>query len=191
MRASLTCLALLFMVLAARANLPDGFAFRLAEAHGAGTPDEASRNPGEAAFQATLPDGIQLIVFRNGIVLCNFAGNNAYCGGSTPALSDGPTSSAYDAAEKERRKVASARTDYMNAFVATLWAGGQEATYGVHMQLSVHIGNYLFAELKNGIWLITGDSPPVSYDGWVPVEVFKKALIAFAVGMAPASWPRG
>lgn len=180
MRASLTRLALPFMVLAARANLPDGFAFRLAEAHGTGTPDEASRNPGEAAFQATIPDGIQLIVFRNGIVLFNFAGNNAYCGGSTPAPGGGPISSAYDAAEKERRRIASARTDYMNAFLATLWAGGQEATYGVHMQPSVHIGNYLFAEWKNGTWLITGDSPPVSYGGWIPVEVFKKASEIFS-----------
>lgn len=85
-----------------------------------GDADEASRDPGGVAFQTKLPDAIDLIIFRNGIVVFNFSENNTYCGGSMPVLDVGPINPNYETASEKRLKIASARTNYMNVFIAML-----------------------------------------------------------------------
>lgn len=168
------------MLFPPRADLPEGFAFRLAGTRGAGDEDEASRDPNGVAFQTNLPDDIELIVFRHGALVFNFSENVGYCGGSTPALDAGPIDPPYDAASEKRLKIASARTTYMNAFIATLWAGGQEATYGFGTQPSIHVGNYLLAEAKGGRWLISPDGPFPQCKEYVPVRVFERAAEVFS-----------
>lgn len=168
------------MLFPPRADLPEGFAFRLAGTRGAGDEDEASRDLNGFAFRTNLPDDIELIIFRNGTLVFNFSKNDAYCGGSTPALNAGPIDPAYDAALEKRLKIASARTAYMNAFIATLWAGGQEATYGFGSQPSIHVGNYLFAEAKGGRWLISPNGPLPQCKEYVPVRLFEEAAKTFS-----------
>jgi hypothetical protein len=149
------------------------FALRLSQAASIATRLPANFAPKQSVVQATLPDNIVVDGLSDGFLVFDFSKNPAYCGGPLPAgvqFADRK----YQKATERRNNLAQKRAKYMNAFVATLYAGGQDAGHGFLPQPPVHIGNYLFGDKVGSRWELTGPCP-FGGDRCIPADAICKA----------------
>lgn len=156
-----------------RPSLSVGFGLHLKEAKGIVNSSLSGVPLQQSVVQADLPERIVVHGLIDGHLGFDFKSNPAYCGGALPDGIEFVTRE-YQEAAKKRNDLALKRTRFMNAFIATLWAGAQDAGHGLLPQPSVHIGNYLFADEVAGQWTLSGPETP-NGNRLIPAESIAKA----------------
>ena len=105
--------------------------------------DDEPWTPWRTLATLPLPFDVKLHVVSGGALVYDFSANKDFCGGMIAAPVD-MMSPAY----KKRFGLLQRRADYMNAFAATIYHGGQP-TFAFDAPLSVTAENYLDAKLDS------------------------------------------
>ena len=162
----------------ARPPLPVGFALRLANGRGVSSrarfaPEDVFKepvgDPRDVVLEIELPLDVSIIALHGGVLIFDFSRRADFAGGAVPPHTD-YNQLAWREATDARQALVRKRNTYINAFLPTLYVGGQRLQAGIGPQTSIHLGNYYSAKLDDGVWSITGQGAEFALG--LPVEVY-------------------
>ena len=153
-----------------------GFAIKLHEAARieANAPLPADR---ASVVDVGLPLRVRLSALADGHLVFDFDANPDYCGGAVSVQAQAHDLYFSDEA-KARYALVDKRAKYMNAFLSTLYEGGQQAQIGLEAQPPVTSAYYMDAKNDGARWELYGPSA-FPGDKAIPALTFERSAEIF------------